>query len=259
MLQTTACAGQPRPRRATIRAPAGQVEENPFVSHYHPRHGVSTEVPVPSNRRRMAGVAVAGLATLGVVAVIVAISLLGGAAGGGRVGATSLHGATPGPTTAVHTRGQSSTGHPGTSGRSTDRPGSAVPPSPAAAGPAVNLAVPAGFGPLLRQAWVAADPGRSGLVGRDIVSTLAGSVFYAEQPSDRVFWAISRFVPSPVLEQTAASRIGRAMLDQFNSVAVFDMKPGRAWHYVGAFSPGACPTNLPSSVSAAWGLCSVGS
>ena len=65
--------------------------------------------------------------------------------------------------------------------------------------------------------------------------------------------------PPRVLEQTAASRIGKVMLAQFNNVAVFDKKPGRAWHYVGAFSPGACPTNLPSSVSAAWGLCSVGS
>jgi hypothetical protein len=112
---------------------------------------------------------------------------------------------------------------------------------------------------LLRRAWVAANPGRSGLAARDIVSTLAGSVFYAEQPSARVYWAISRFVPSPVLEQTAASRIGKVLLDQFNNVAVFDKRPGRAWHYVGAFSPGSCPTNVPSSVSAAWSLCSVGS
>ncbi len=259
MLQPTACAGQPRPGRATIRVPAGQVGENTFVSHYHPRHGVSTELPIPSNRRRMAGVAVAGLATLVVVAVIVANSLPGSAPGASRAAATSPQGAAPGPTSAVHTRGQSSTGHPSTSGRSAAGPRAPVPPSSAGAGPAVNLAVPGGFGPLLRRAWVAADPGRSGLAGRDIVSTLAGSVFYAEQPSDRVFWAISRFVPSPVLEQTAASRIGRVMLDQFNSVAVFDKKPGRSWHYVGAFSPGACPTNLPSSVSAAWGLCSVGS
>lgn len=258
MLQPTAWAGQPRPGRATIRVPAGQVGENTFVSHYHPRHGVSTEVPVPSNRRRMAGVAVAGLATLVVVAVIVAISLSGSAPGGSRAVARSLQGAAPGPTSAVHTRGKSSTG-PGTSAGSTAGPRAPVSPSSAAAGPAVNLAVPTGFGPLLRRAWVAADPGRSGLATRDIVSTLAGSVFYAEQPSDRVFWAISRFVPSPVLEQTAASRIGKVMLDQFNSVAVFDKRPGRAWHYVGAFSPGTCPTNLPSSVSAAWGLCSVGS
>ncbi len=258
MLQPTACAGQPRPGRATIRVPARRVGENTFVSHYHPRHGVSIEVPIPSNRRRMAGVAVAGLATLVVVAVIVAISLPGNAPAGSRAVATSLPGAAPGRTSAVHTRGKSSAG-PGTSAGSTAGPRSPVASGPAAAGPAVNLAVPNGFGPLLRRAWVAADPGRSGLAGRDIISTLAGSVFYAEQPSERVFWAISRFVPSPVLEQTAASRIGKVILDQFNSVAVFDKKPGRTWHYVGSFSPGACPTNLPSSVSAAWGLCSVGS
>jgi hypothetical protein len=259
MLQPTSCTSQSRPGRGTIRVPAGRVVENTFVTHYQPRHGVLTEVPIPSNRRRMTGVAVAGLATLLVVAIIVVISLPGGGPGASRAVATSPQGAAPKAASTVHTRGKSSIGHPNTPASGPAGSRTTVPPGPAAASPAVNLAVPSGFGPLLRRAWVAADPGRSGLAGRDIVSTLAGSVFYAEQPSARVYWAISRFVPSPVLEQTAASHIGRVMLAQFNNVAVFDRKPGGAWHYVGAFSPGTCPTNLPSSVSTAWSLCSVGS
>jgi hypothetical protein len=232
----------------------GQKDENTLVSHYQPRHTVSTETPIPSNRRRTIGVAAAGLATLVIVAVIVVISLPGGGPGTGQAVATS---SLPGAATkaaGVHTRGKSSpAGAPvGHQGRGT--------PSPAAAtSSAINLAVPAGSGPLLRKAWVAADPGRSGLVARDIASTLAGSVFYAEQPSAGIYWAISRFVPSPLLEQTAASRIGKVILAQFNEVAVFDQTTGHAWRYVGAFSPGSCPTDVPASVSAAWSLCSVGS
>ncbi|MGA3217978.1 MAG: hypothetical protein ABSE77_02690 [Acidimicrobiales bacterium] len=229
------------------------------MSHYQPRHGIPTEVPVPSNHRRTVGVAVAGSATLLIVAVIVVVSLPGNGTGPGRAVATSsLQGAAPKGGGDVRTRGRSSLGSPSTSTLAAPRATGTTSPG-ATAGPAINLAVPAGFGPLLRKAWVAADPGRSGLVRRDIASTLAGSVFYAEQSSAGIYWAISRFVPSPLLEQAASSRIGKVMLDQFNDVSVFDQVPGHAWHYVGAFSPGSCPTNVPNSVSAAWGLCSVGS
>jgi hypothetical protein len=174
--------------------------------------------------------------------------------------ATSVPGTALKNAPGVHTRGR----------RSPASPATTAPAGPAASGttatssalasrPAVNLAVPAGFGPLLRRAWVAADPGRSGLRTVDIASTLAGSVFYAEQPSVRTYWAISRFAPSPVLEQMASSRVGQAILAQFGDVSVFDKAPGHEWRYAGAFAPGSCPTNLPSTVSAAWGLCAVGS
>ncbi len=197
----------------------------------------------------------AGAATLLIVAVIVVISLPGAARSTGQaVATTSLPGRADPKGVGVHTRGESSHG---TSPAGHRAPGTTS--AGAAAGPAINLAVPAGFGPMLRKAWVAADPGRSGLVAGDIASTLAGSVFYAEQPSARIYWAISRFVPSPLLEQTAASRIGKVMLAQFDKIAVFDQTAHQAWRYVGAFSPGSCPTNVPGNVSAAWGLCSVGS
>jgi hypothetical protein len=235
------------------------VDENTLVSHYQPRHGVPIEVPIPSNRRRTIGVVAAGSVTLLIVAVIVAVSLPGSGTGPGRAVATSsLQGAPLKGGGGLHTRGRSSGGSPSTTTAAGPRATGTTSPA-ATAGPAVNLAVPAGFGPLLRKAWVAANPGRSGLLGRDIASTLAGSVFYAEQPSGGIYWAISRFVPSPLLEQTASSRIGKVMLAQFNNVSVFDQVPGHAWRYVGAFPPGSCPTNVPSGVSAAWGLCSVGS
>jgi hypothetical protein len=235
------------------------VGENTFVSHYQPRHGIPVEMPIPSNRRRTVGVIVAGSVTLLIVAVIVLISLPGSSPVVGRAVATSsLQGATLHNGRNVHTRGKSSPAGPPASAPAGPRGTGTTNPA-AAAGPAINLAVPAGFGPLLRKAWVAADPGRSGLVAGDIASTLAGSVFYAEQPSAGIYWAISRFVPSPLLEQTASSRIGKVVLAQFDGVAVFDQVPGHAWHYVGAFAPGSCPTNVPSGVSASWGLCSVGS
>ncbi len=192
-----------------------------------------------------------------IVAAIVVVSLPGSSGPGvGRAVATSsLQGAAQ--KGGVHTRGGSSPGRPPTG--APGGPKTTATTMSAAAGPAINLAVPAGFGPLLRRAWVAADPGRSGLATADIASTLAGSVFYAEQPSAGMYWAISRFVPSPLLEQTASSRIGQAILAQFNDVAVFNQGRGHIWRYVGRFSPGSCPTNVPSPVSAAWGLCSVGS
>jgi hypothetical protein len=88
---------------------------------------------------------------------------------------------------------------------------------------------------------------------------MAGTVFYAEQPSTRTYWATSGFVPSPALEDKATTPAGRAVLAQFKNDAVFDKTPGRSWSYVGDYAPGSCPTNLPSTVSSAWGLCSVGS
>jgi hypothetical protein len=201
-------------------------------------------------------VAVAGSGVLVIVAAIIVASLPGSGPGPGRAVATSLQvaGAKNGP--GVHTRAGRS---PGTTTTAPGGPRATTTSPAAAAGPAVNLAVPADFGPLLRRAWVAADPGRSGLATADIASTLAGSVFYAEQPSIATYWAISRFVPSPRLEEIASSPVGKAILAQFGRVSVFDKLPGHGWRYAGGFAPGSCPTNLPSSVSATWGLCSVGS
>jgi hypothetical protein len=199
---------------------------------------------------------VASSAALAIVAAIVVVSLPGaGPVTGGAVATSSLQAVQK--SGGVHTRARNSPGTPSTRGPA--GPHTTATTSSAAAGPAINLAVPAGFGPLLRRAWVAADPGRSGLTAGDIASTLAGSVFYADQPSAGIYWAISRFVPSPLLQQTASSRIGKAILAQFNDIAVFDQAPGRVWRYVGGFPPGSCPTIVPSSVSAAWSLCSVGS
>jgi hypothetical protein len=201
-------------------------------------------------------VAVAGSGVLAIVAAIIVASLPASVPGAGRAVAT-LPGAAPKNNPGVHTRARRSPGGPGTTAPAGAH---ATTTNAAEAGaPAINLAVPAGFGPLLRRAWVGADPGRSGLAAADIASTLAGSVFYANQPSVSTYWAISRFVPSPLLEQMASSRLGKAALAQFNDVAVFDKAPGRTWRYVGGFAPGSCPTNVPNTVSAAWSLCSVGS
>jgi hypothetical protein len=241
----------------TIRVRPAQVDDNTFVSRYEPRHAFPALAPPPSNRTKAIGVVVAGTGVLLIATAIVVVSLPGGSGpGAGRAVATSsLQGAAQ--KGGVHTRGRSSPGHPSPGAR--EGPKTTATKRATAAGPAINLAVPDGFGPLLRRAWVAADPGRLGLKAVDIASTLAGSVFYAEQPSAGMYWAISRFVPSPLLQQTASSRIGAAILAQFNDVAVFDQQRGHSWHYAGRFSPGSCPTAVPSAVSAAWGLCSVGS
>lgn len=126
--------------------------------------------------------------------------------------------------------------------------------------PAQALVTPAGFGPLLRSVWVAADPGGVGLTAADVRSTYPGSVYYAGQPSIAQYWSLSRFVPTAAAQAGSATPSGKALLAQFNTDAVFFKAPGRPWAYVGEFSPGSCPGNVPGTVLAAWGICtSVGS
>ncbi|MGC8627041.1 MAG: hypothetical protein ACP5VR_05680 [Acidimicrobiales bacterium] len=113
--------------------------------------------------------------------------------------------------------------------------------------PARNLPTPPGLGPLLRQAWVAADPGRTGMAAADVRATVAGSVYYALQPAIATRWAIARFVPAPVATG--------AVLAQFNGVAAFEQPPGGPWSYLGE-SSGPCGADVPMPVLKAWGLCS---
>ena len=129
----------------------------------------------------------------------------------------------------------------------------------AAASPADNLAAAPGLGPVLRHAWVAADPGDVGLNPADVRSTLTGSVFYASQPSIGTYWAIAQFVPSSVANAEAGTPAGKALLAQFKQIAIFDKAPGQPWAYVSEFAPGSCPASVPGTVFTAWDLCSVGS
>jgi hypothetical protein len=121
--------------------------------------------------------------------------------------------------------------------------------------PAVNMAAPDGFGPLISKVWVHARPGGAPLSAADVQSILPGSVFYAEQPAIVTYWAISRFVPSPLAESRSSTSAGKAVLAQFNDFAVFDKVPGRAWAYKGTFDPPACSVALPAPVLAVWGMC----
>jgi hypothetical protein len=125
--------------------------------------------------------------------------------------------------------------------------------------PAVNLAVPAGFGPLLMHVWVAADPGNSGLVIDDVESTVPGSVYYAEQPAIGDYWAITGFVPSSVVYAQDSTPAGRQLLAQFNGVEVFNRQAGKGWVFVGSFQPGTCSPQVPAPVYTAWDMCRVGS
>lgn len=125
----------------------------------------------------------------------------------------------------------------------------------AATAAAHNLVVPAGFGPKLRRAWVAADPGGARVNAADVRSTLPGSVFYASQPAIGAHWAISRFVPTALVPAAPATASGRALLAEFRAVAIFAQPPGGQWTYVAQFSPGSCPSSLPAPVRAAWQLC----
>ncbi|HXR22969.1 MAG TPA: hypothetical protein VN786_10465 [Acidimicrobiales bacterium] len=128
-----------------------------------------------------------------------------------------------------------------------------------AVSPAVNLPVPAHFGPLLRRTWARANPGGAGIKASDILSTAVGSVFYAEQPAMHTYWAISQFVPSALAESRSSTRAGAALLAEFQGTAVFEKVAAHHWTYVGSFSTGTCPGDLPVPVLTAWGLCTVGS
>jgi hypothetical protein len=126
----------------------------------------------------------------------------------------------------------------------------------AVSSPAANLATPEGLGPALRQAWVAADPGGTGLSSADVQSTASGSVFYAEQQAIGTYWAIARFTPTAQTQSVPATAAGRALIAQFDDVAAFEKAPGQSWSYVGESSLGACSTGAPAPVLAAWDLCS---
>ena len=125
--------------------------------------------------------------------------------------------------------------------------------------PAVNLAVPAGFGPLLMHVWVSADPGNSGLAIDDVESTVPGSVYYAEQPAIGDYWAITGFVASSVVYAQDSTPAGRQLLDQFSGVEVFNKQAGKGWDYVGSFQSGTCSPQVPAPVYTAWDMCRVGS
>jgi hypothetical protein len=128
-----------------------------------------------------------------------------------------------------------------------------------AASPAVNLPVPAHFGPLLRRAWARSNPGGVKVKASDIQSTVVGSVFYAEQPAVHTYWAISQFVPSALAESRGSTAAGVTLLAEFRGTAEFEKVPGHHWTYVGSFSTGSCPGDLPVPVLTTWGLCTVGS
>jgi hypothetical protein len=152
----------------------------------------------------------------------------------------------------------------GSGGQSRGGAGTGAAPSPSidpasAASPAVNLPVPAHFGPLLRQAWERANPGGVGIKASDIQSTVVGSVFYAEQPAVHTYWAVSQFVPSALVESRGSTAAGVALLAEFRGTAEFEKVPGHHWTYVGSSGPGSCPGDLPVPVLTTWGLCTVGS
>jgi hypothetical protein len=148
---------------------------------------------------------------------------------------------------------QTSNGSPGEVAPATNT--EAIDPK-AATSPAVDLPVPAGFGPLLRHVWVAADPGDVGLSAIDVQSTLAGSVFFATQPAISNYWAISSFVASARALSTASTTVGKARLAEFHTVAVFNKLPGQGWTYIGGAAK--CPASVPPPVFKAWGICGSG-
>ena len=115
-----------------------------------------------------------------------------------------------------------------------------------ASSPARNLPTPAGLGPALREAWVLADPGGSGLGAVDVASTAPGSVYFASQPAIPTYWAIARFVP------TAA--VHGMLLAQFSVVAAFEKAAGGSWSFVGE-SKGPCSAPVPAPVLRTWDLC----
>lgn len=277
----------PRIRVPTIRVPGHRVDDNTNVARYQPRHGYPELAPerIGQDRRltvaRAAGVAlfVAGAAVLAVVVTAghgaqpsgpssVASSVRQDLAAasttktaspaaplGGQRG-VATRAARSSRSGGVAAGAASSPAKPGASGRSPASP--SVNPA-AATSPAVNLPVPTGFGPLLRRTWVSADPGGLGIKASDVRSTVVGSVYYAEQAATGTYWAISQFVPSARAQSQDRAPHGKALLAQFDGVAVFEKSPGRAWAYLGAFSGGACSGALPVPVLGAWGICTVGS
>jgi len=128
-------------------------------------------------------------------------------------------------------------------------------PAQAATAVAINLPVPSEFGPVLRQAWVAGNPGSLHLSTADVRSTLPGSVFYAAQPSIGSYWAISSFIPSERVQAASTGPSGSARKAQFAKVAVFYRSGGHNWAYLGGSPAGTCPGDVPRPVYSAWGVC----
>ncbi|HTW06043.1 MAG TPA: hypothetical protein VME46_00935 [Acidimicrobiales bacterium] len=125
----------------------------------------------------------------------------------------------------------------------------------AAAEPALNLAVPVGFGPVLRRAWVAGDPGGVHLRADEVQSTAPGTVFYAEQAKLSLHWAISSFLPTARAEALSTTPTGKALLAEFGRIAVFVKTPGRPWALLASTPAGTCAKAVPAPVYRAWGIC----
>jgi hypothetical protein len=172
---------------------------------------------------------------------------------GGSASSLPGHKGNAGLSTRAARNGGASSGGSGTTGASPS-----IDPT-SAASPAVNLPVPAGFGPVLRHTWASANPGGAGITASDIVSTEVGSVFYAEQPAVHTYWAIAQFVPSALAESRGSTPAGATLLAAFHGTAEFEKLPGHHWAYVGSFSTGTCSGGLPVPVLTTWGLCAVGS
>jgi hypothetical protein len=121
--------------------------------------------------------------------------------------------------------------------------------------PAANLPAPAGFGPVLRQAWVAAQHARTAMTAADVQSTAPGTVFYAVQQGTGYAWAISRFLPTAAAGTQAGTTAGKALVAAFADYGAFRRPPGGRWSYVASFAPGTCPPAVPPPVLTAWGMC----
>lgn len=274
----------------TIRAQRHKVDENTVVS-YHGKHvfpELGSESIAPGRRVHVARIG--GIAILIAGAAVVAVVVLGHSNPQGNPVASSSK-QVPAPTGATAHSGTAAKGSAGTTktltptsqhaaGRgnahvATRAAGSAGQGDGGAGGgaaagapsigpltatsPAVNLPVPAHFGPLLRQTWAHSTPGGVAIKASDIESTAVGSVFYAEQPAVHTYWAISQFVPSALAESRGSTTSGVALLAEFRGTAEFEKVPGHHWAYVGSFSAGSCPGDLPVPVLTTWGLCTVGS
>lgn len=264
----------------TIRVRRHQVDENTNVG-YHGKHvfpELAAESTAPGRRVHVARLG--GIALLIAGAAVVAVVVLGHSAQQGNpVAASSKQVAAPSAATThsgAASKGSAKTGAPagspaagrgnghvatraaGSAGTGAAGPGPSIDPA-SAASPAVNLPVPAHFGPLLRRAWARANPGGVAIKASDIQSTVVGSVFYAEQPAVHTYWAVSQFVPTALVQSRGSTAAGVALLAAFRGTAEFEKAPGHPWTYVGSSGPGSCPGDLPVPVLTTWGLCTVGS
>jgi hypothetical protein len=227
-------------------------------------------------RRRLIAVRTGlGLVLVGVALALAAVFTGGGAGTGNAAPAestTSSHSAAnpagrESPTTTPGTTrvGRSTGTTPATksarnsgSGRSSGTGEGAAAPTtnPASAStPAQSLVAPSGFGPVLRAAWVAANPGGVGVTTADVQSTYPGSVYYAGQPSIGQYWSLSRFLPSAMAQARSGTQRGKALLAVFGTDAVFVKTPGHGWAYIGSFAVGGCPADVPATVLHVWGIC----